>query len=64
MAWKPWYKEVAEMNNQREREEFIRGVFGFRPREKSPYVAAIIAGVIGGKIAAKGKKKWRVFKKP
>ena len=57
MAYKPWYERVAEINSQHEREEFIRGVFGFRPREKTHIVAAIIAGVIGGKIAAKGKKK-------
>ena len=63
MAWKPWYQEVAEMNNQQEREEFIKGVFGFRPKEKRPNVAALIAGttaayVAGGFLAAsKAKKK-------
>ena len=56
MAWKPWYKEVAEMNNQHEREEFIRGVFGFRPKEKQPIAAMLIAGYVGGKVASKGKK--------
>lgn len=56
MAWKPWYKQVAEINNQREREEFIRGVFGFRPRENRHIVAAIIAGYVGGKVATKAKK--------
>ena len=44
MAHKPWYIEVAEMNNQHEREEFIKGVFGFRPREKRPVIASLIAG--------------------
>ena len=63
MAWKPWYQEVAEMNNQHEREAFIQGVFGFRPKEKRPNVAALIAGttaayVAGGIYAAsKAKKK-------
>ena len=51
------------MNNQQEREEFIKGVFGFRPKEKRPNVAALIAGttaayVAGGFLAAsKAKKK-------
>jgi hypothetical protein len=63
MAWKPWYQEVAEMNNQHEREEFIKGVFGFRPKDKRPIVAGLImgttaaylAGAIG--VASKAKKK-------
>jgi hypothetical protein len=63
MAWKPWYQEVAEMNNQKEREEFIKGVFGFRPKEKRPIVAGLIMGstaaYIAGAIgtASKAKKK-------
>ena len=44
MAYKPWYMQVAEMNNQQEREEFIKGVFGFRPKEKRPVIASLIAG--------------------
>jgi hypothetical protein len=56
MAWMPWYKQVAEMENQHEREEFIRGVFGFRPKQKQPIVAMLVAGYIGGKVASKGKK--------
>ena len=63
MAWKPWYQEVAEMNNQTEREEFIKGVFGFRPTEKRPIVAGLIlastaAYVAGGiRTVSKAKKK-------
>ena len=63
MAWKPWYEQVAEMNNQHEREEFIKGVFGFRPTEKRPIVAGLIlastaAYVAGGiKTVSKAKKK-------
>lgn len=55
MAWKPWYKQVAEMNDHNERQEFIKGVFGYRPSNKQPIVAALIAGYVGGKVA-KGKK--------
>ena len=55
MAWKPWYKQAAEMENAVEREEFIKGVFGFRPKEKQPILAMLVAGYIGGKVA-KGKK--------
>ena len=28
MAWRPWYEEMAEMNSAKEREDFVRGVFG------------------------------------
>jgi hypothetical protein len=63
MAWKPWYMEVAEMNNQHEREAFIKGVFGFRPTEKRPIVAGLILGSTAAymagaaKTVAKAKKK-------
>ena len=63
MAWKPWYQEVAEMNNQHEREAFIQGVFGFRPKEKRPVVANLIMGTTAAYlagavvVAAKAKKK-------
>jgi hypothetical protein len=57
MAWKPWYEQVAEMNNQHEREEFIRGAFGFRPKEKNSIIVGLIAGYVGGKVAAKKAKK-------
>jgi hypothetical protein len=67
MAYKPWYEQVAEINNQQEREEFIRGVFGFRPKEKRPAIASLIAGTtaaylagaiyVGAKAKAKAKKK-------
>ena len=56
MAWKPWYERAAEMNGK-EAEEFMKGVFGFRPRDKRPIVAGLVAGVVGGKIVAKALKK-------
>jgi len=49
--------EMAEMNSQREREEFMRGVFGFRPRDKHPIIAGLIAGYSVAKITTKAKKK-------
>jgi hypothetical protein len=63
MAYKPWYQQVAEMNNQNEREEFIKGVFGFRPKEKRPAVAALILGTTAAyalgaaRVVSKAKKK-------
>jgi hypothetical protein len=63
MAYVPWWQEAAEINNQNEREEFIKGVFGFRPKEKRPNVAALIAGTsaayVAGAlyVASKAKKK-------
>lgn len=57
MPRKPWYEELAEMNNAHERENFMRGVFGFRPKERTPILAMLVAGYVGGKIASKGKGK-------
>jgi hypothetical protein len=57
MAHRAWYEEAAEINNQHERENFIRGVFGFRPKEKQPVFAAVIAGYVAGKIASKAIKR-------
>jgi hypothetical protein len=67
MAHVPWYQQVAEMNSQHEREEFLKGMFGFRPKEKRPVIASLIAGTttaylagavyVGAKKVAKAKKK-------
>lgn len=55
MAWKPWYEQLAEMNNEAEKKEFIRGVFGAKPSNKAPIIAGLIAGYVGAKIANKKK---------
>lgn len=57
MAYVPWYQKMAEIHSAKEREEFIRGVFGFRPKERQPILTALIAGYVGGKVASKDKKK-------
>lgn len=56
MAHKPWYEQMAEMEDRNEAENFMRGVFGFRPKERQPVLAMLVAGYIGGKVATKGKK--------
>ena len=56
MASKPWYEHVAEMHDANEREQFIRGMFGFRPKEKH-ILTGLVAGYLGGKAAAKKAKK-------
>jgi hypothetical protein len=61
MAWKPWYEVAAEMNGKEEVEEFMRGVFGYRPKNTQPIITGLVAGYVGGKVAgksvAKAKKK-------
>lgn len=57
MAWKPWYERAAELNGKEETEEFMRGVFGYTPKYKQPIITGLIAGYIGGKVAAKAAKK-------
>ena len=62
MAHKPWYLQAAEINSQTERDEFVKGVFGFRPKEKRPLFAMLIAGTgaayaAGAHRAAKKAKK-------
>ena len=60
---KPWYVQAAEINSQTERDEFIKGVFGFRPKEKRPIFATLIAGTTAAYVAGahravkKAKKK-------
>ena len=56
MAWKPWYERAAEMNGK-EAEEFMRGIFGWKPKDKRPIIAGLIAGYVGGKVAASSVKK-------
>jgi hypothetical protein len=69
MAHVPWYQQAAEINNQHEREQFIQGVFGFRPKEKRPVIASLIAGsavaYLAGAVAvgAKHKAKTKAKKK-
>ena len=38
------FRSAAEINNQHERDEFIKGVFGARPHEKRPVFASLIVG--------------------
>jgi len=57
MAHVPWYVKIAELDTEHEREDFMRGVFGFRPKEKTALVTAVIAGYIAGKVATKAKRK-------
>jgi hypothetical protein len=57
MAYKPWYERAAELNGKDEVEEFMRGMFGYRPKNKQPIITGLIAGYVGGKVAAKAKKK-------
>jgi hypothetical protein len=56
MAWKPWYEQVAEMNNESEKQEFVRGVFGFKPIDRGPIIAGLVAGYLGAKVATRKQK--------
>lgn len=57
--WKPWWERVAELESAREREEFVRGVAGDKPRTThSTILLGLVAGYIGGKAAQrKGRGK-------
>lgn len=63
MSSKPWYMQAAEIENRQEREQFIMGVYGFRPKEKRPVVASLLLGssiaYLAGaaRYASKAKKK-------
>ena len=57
MAWKPWYERAAEMENAAEVEEFMKGIFGQRPKLTRPIVAGLVAGYVSGKVADKLVKK-------
>lgn len=51
--WKPWWAKTADFDTQHEKEEFLRGVVGPKPLNKQAIVTGILAGYIGGRIAAK-----------
>jgi hypothetical protein len=59
MAYKPWYERAAELNGAHEVEEFMRGMFGGRPKDKQPIITGLIAGYVGGKVAGKSSAKAR-----
>lgn len=45
-SFKPWYREVAEIHSAKEREEFIKGMWGFHDKEKSSHngLSSFLAG--------------------
>lgn len=51
--WKPWWEKVAELDTPHERAEFVRGVAGYKPRNHQSLFVGLIAGYVGGKIAAR-----------
>ena len=57
MAWKPWYERAAELNGRNDVEEFMRGVFVSQPKRNNALFTGLIAGYVGGKVAAKAIKK-------
>ena len=59
MGYKPWYERAAELNGKDEVEEFMRGAFGYRPKDKQPIITGLIAGYVGGKVAGKTVAKAR-----
>lgn len=53
--WKPWWEKVADLDTSAEREEFLRGVGGGKPKAPrlgtSSLLLGVLAGYIGGKAA-------------
>jgi hypothetical protein len=52
-----WYDEAAEIYNAAEREQFIKGAFGFHKKDNSSLIAGLIGGFIGAQIATMGTKR-------
>jgi hypothetical protein len=57
MAWKPWYERAAELDSREDVEEFMKGVYVSQPKRNSAVFTGLIAGYVGGKVAAKASKK-------
>jgi hypothetical protein len=60
--WKPWYERVADFDNAKEKEEFLRGVVGNKFASSkavgaSLVITGVLAGYLGHRIANKGKGK-------
>jgi hypothetical protein len=47
------------LNGKDEVENFMRGMFGGRPKDKQPIITGLIAGYVGGKVAGKTVAKAR-----
>jgi hypothetical protein len=45
--WKPWWEKVADFDTPHEREEFMRGIAGFRPSNRTAHLLGLVAGYYG-----------------
>jgi hypothetical protein len=55
---KPWWMRISEIESLSEREEFIRGIAGFKTnKNRQSILMGLVAGYIGGKVAQKQGKK-------
>ena len=55
----PWYEQVADMQSASERDEFVKGMFGFQPRNQHKFVIGLLAGYVGTKLLFNSKKSRR-----
>jgi hypothetical protein len=48
--YRPWWNKVADTDYQ-ERENFLRGIPGFKNANRQSILLGLVAGYVGGKIA-------------
>ena len=59
--WKPWWEKISDYDTPHEKEEFMRGMVGAKPR--GPQISAsniflgLLAGYVGGKAASSRNKR-------
>jgi hypothetical protein len=60
-GWKPWWEKIGEFDTAAEKEEFLRGVGGGKPKKPhsgvSTLLLGVLAGYVGGKISQPRDKK-------
>ncbi len=55
----PWYEQVADMQSASERDEFVKGMYGFKPHNQHNFVIGLLAGYVGTKLLFNSKKSRR-----
>jgi len=54
--WKPWWEKVGDFDTFHEKEEFMKGIGGKKPKKDNSLLNSAAAGFVGGMVA-KGSSK-------
>jgi hypothetical protein len=55
----PWWQQIADMQSAKERDEFVKGMYGFKTHNQHSFVIGLVAGYVGAGLLIKSKKSRR-----